>query len=76
MVNKSREIGIKSWHYRRLFWSIVVLFIFTSFIQIEYGGVITSGLLTVTILIDGANHDHFQSLEVGIKGFGGDLPFL
>lgn len=51
MVDKSREISIKNWHYRRLFWSIIVLFVFVSFIQIEFGGVITSTLLTVTILI-------------------------
>jgi len=41
----------KNWRYRRLFWSIVVLFIFTSFFRIETGGLITSTLLTITILL-------------------------
>lgn len=48
---KYRQKNLDNWHYRNLFWSIVLLLIFTSFVQTALEGIITSLLLTVTILV-------------------------
>jgi hypothetical protein len=51
MFGKYRQKNLDNWHYRNLFWSIVLLLFFTMFVKTRMGGTITSILFTVTILV-------------------------
>ena len=51
MFNKVLSYSLNSWRYRQLFWSIIVLFLFASFVTSSVGGIITTFLLTFTIFL-------------------------
>jgi hypothetical protein len=51
MSNKLFSPSLNSWRYRQLFWSIISLFLFISFVQFQFTAIISSLLLSLTIFL-------------------------
>jgi hypothetical protein len=51
MLNKFPKPFFHGWRYRQLFWSIIALFLFVSFVDIPFAANITSFLLSLTIFL-------------------------
>lgn len=51
MPTKSPNSSLNSWRYRQLFWSIISLFLFISFVQFRFTAIISSLLFSLTIFL-------------------------
>lgn len=51
MLKKIIQYSLNSWRYRQLFWSIILLFIFSSFVTSKFNSLVTATLLTLTIFL-------------------------
>ncbi|MFM1842660.1 MAG: hypothetical protein RLZZ490_1397 [Cyanobacteriota bacterium] len=51
MFKQILRYSLNSWRYRQLFWSIITLFLFVSFVDFPFAANITSFLLSLTIFL-------------------------